>query len=555
MSVNMMGTTIRKPRLSASFRLDGNHATSDMTEPQDWSWSMPWRLAAIVVMSTLFVFLYAAGLDLGPEEARLGLAAEETLAPFGQVFGGWEPTLLPGQLVPSLLWAWGEGGMPTSNSIRWPAAIAGALVGLFLTRGAATALNGRAGVLAGLCWYGSFAMIDHSSATGLDFLTGLATVGALARLLGPGADWTAGFFGALACLCGGWPPLAVIALVTVVLGRPQSTLSGRMATPPLVAMVAWTAWALKGAPPEVWGASIFKPLTESPAWLMLPGVVALGLPWSPLAMLAAWRSVREGWSPAGRSLVFGWLQIAGAAALAGSIVPGLATASRLPALAGLAVVAGASIDRVLTSWDTLPRSARRWFLGSIVAMVLAWTGMVVPLGGYLAAAVAYYRFLSVMLIALAIPMAMITLFAAYQSRPMLSLSCLIVLALFIKIGHAGYYIPEWNYRFSQGPWGRAIGQWVPPRWPVYTTHAWRADLAFAMGRPVRQLVSPRHLQYQPGEARYVLLLASEFENWPDQAPQLLKVASFQDEYDQTRVLARTAGPLPWSRLAGDDEEE
>ena len=94
----------------------------------------------------------------------------------------------------------------------------------------------------------------------------------------------------------------------------------------------------------------------------------------------------------------------------------------------------------------------------------------------------------------------------------------------------------------------------PPRWPIYTIHTWRADLAFATGHRVRQLVSPQHLAYEPGEARFVLLLDSEFENWPDEAPPLLKVASFQDEYGAARVLARTAGALPWIRQALPNSE-
>ena len=123
---------------------------------------------------------------------------------------------------------------------------------------------------------------------------------------------------------------------------------------------------------------------------------------------------------------------------------------------------------------------------------------------------------------------------------------LAVVAVSLKVGHFGYYVPEWNYRLSQGPWGRAVGQWVPPRWPIYTVHSWNADLAFATRHAVHQLQSPQHLAYQPGEARYVLLLESEFVNWPEKGPALTKVSTFQDEYGSTRVLARTAGPLPWT---------
>src|SRR5205823_7679403 len=109
-----------------------------------------------------------------------------------------------------------------------------------------------------------------------------------------------------------------------------------------------------------------------------------------------------------------------------------------------------------------------------------------------------------------------------------------------KVAHWGVYVPEWNYRCSQGPWGRAIGQWVPPRWPVFTMHEWREDLAFAIGRPVRPLPDPRSLEFQPkGRPHFVLLSRSEFDHWPDYAPRLLQVRTFQDERGDERVLART----------------
>ena len=43
---------------------------------------------------------------------------------------------------------------------------------------------------------------------------------------------------------------------------------------------------------------------------------------------------------------------------------------------------------------------------------------------------------------------------------------------------------------SQGPWGRAVGQWVPPNWPLYVVHAWSDDLLFHTERPVRQIAAP-----------------------------------------------------------------
>src|SRR5262249_18939228 len=141
-------------------------------------------------------------------ESRLGLAAFEAFGPLGRTFGGWEPSVWPGQLAPSLLWAWGEGGTPTSASVRWPSAIAGVLIGLTLARRATLGLGGRAGVLVGLCWFGSVGLMDRSAGAGLDLLAGLATVTALDRLLGRGSDLVAGAWTALAFLTGGWPSVA-----------------------------------------------------------------------------------------------------------------------------------------------------------------------------------------------------------------------------------------------------------------------------------------------------------------------------------------------------------
>jgi hypothetical protein len=497
-------------------------------------------------MASVFVLTGGGRLDPGPVESRLGLAAFERLGPFGQVFGSWDPSVWPGQLVPSLVWAWGEGGTPTSASVRWPGAIAGVVIGLILARRAATALGGRAGVLVGLCWYGSVALIDRSAGAGIDLITGLGTVAALDRMLGRGSDLTAGLWAGLAFLAGGWPPLALVVMATVVLGRQGVSLSRRLVLPPALAAAGWSAWALSAAPAEAWAAALMLPLTEKPAWLTAPAVLALGLPWTPLAALAASRSVRDGWPAPGRALVVGWLQVAGACLLAGTVVPGLAVAARVPALAGLAVAAAAGSERVLGGPASVSGAARRGFLFWPVALTLAWAGLVVVAGGYLAAAVPYYRQLSITLMVLAGPAAALAVRAAARREPRTALLSVAALAVFIKLGHFGYYVPEWNYRLSQGPWGRAVGQWVPPRWPIYTTHTWRTDLAFATHHPVHQLVSPQHLAYMPGAARFVLLLDAEYAHWPPQAPPLIKVASFHDEYGATRVLARTEGVLPWT---------
>ena len=76
------------------------------------------------------------------------------------------------------------------------------------------------GVLLGICWFGSIALIDRSGALGLDLIVGLATVAALDRLMTAGAGWVAGLWLSLAFLSGGLPPIVLIALAIVVMGRP-----------------------------------------------------------------------------------------------------------------------------------------------------------------------------------------------------------------------------------------------------------------------------------------------------------------------------------------------
>jgi hypothetical protein len=506
-----------------------------------------WAWGGMLTITAGFILICGGRQDLGPSEARLGLASTEPFGPLGLAFGGWEPSLWPGQVGPSQLWAWGEEGRPTSASVRWPAAIAGLLAGLIVAKRVMATLGMRAALFTVLCWSGSVAMVDRSAGTGLDLISGLAIVAVIDRILGRGSDWVAGSWAALAFLSGGWPPLALIVMATIVLGRRGAGMTVGLLAPPLLAAAAWSAWALNAMPTEAWAAALALPLTQKSAWFLPVTIVALGLPWSPFAALAASRSVREGWPAPGRLLVLGWLQIAGACLLAGTVVPGLASAAGVPALAGLAVVAAASCDRL---WSrTVSEAASRNGLQLSVTIALIWVVVIVPGGIYLASAVSYYRLLSIFLIVLTLPIAALCSRAVALSDPRRALLSVALVAVCLKIAHTGYYAPEWNYRRSQGPWGRAIGQWIPPNWPLYTTHAWSPDLAFAIGRPVRQLASPKLLSFlKSNPPNHVLLLDSEFENWPDDAPELVKVATFEDEYGGTRILARTAGEFSW-RLA------
>jgi hypothetical protein len=510
---------------------------------------------ALAVLAGGFVLIGGGNLDLGPLEARIGLSAAERFGPFGQMYGGWEPGIWPGQVAPSALWAWGEAWYyPTAATVRWPSAIAGVLAGLLLARHAGRTLGRGATFWVGLAWFGSLALIDRSAGAGLDLVAGLTVVGALNRLLGRGSDLWAGVWTALAFLGGGWPPVALIVLATIVIGRREAGLSARLLVPPLLAALFWSAWALSAAKADAWATALTLPLTQRSAWLLPFGVLALALPWGPFAALAASASVRERWPAPGRALVLGWLQVAGACVLMGTVVPGLASAARLPALAGLAVAAGAGLDRLWAG--TVARSARNAFLTLMAVVVGLWVILAVAGGVYVGWTVPYYRGMAAVLVVLAAPAFLLAVAAVERAQARQGLLALILVAVCLKLGHWGIYVPEWNYRFSQGPWGRAIGQWILPRWPIYTSHAWPADLALAIARPLRQFSDPRMLPHQSKiEPKFVLLLDTEFENWPQGAPALTTVARFQDERGRTRILARTPGNASWyhlSRLRGEE---
>jgi hypothetical protein len=491
-----------------------------------------------------FVVAGAAGLDLGQEEARLGLAASEAPGPFGQVFGHWSPELWPARVIPSWLCGWlAEKGWPSTGAVRWPAAIAAIAAGLILVRRAYLLLGGRAGALLALAWFGSFALIDRSSATGIDWIGGVCTLAALDCLLDRGAGWTAGLWLSLAFLAGGWPPLVVVLISIVVLGRSGARFSFRLLAPPVVAFAAWSVWALSQAPAAAWAAALTLPLTQKSAWWTVPTLLSLALPWTPFAAIGLSRKARESLPDSARSWLVGWLQIAAASTVVGTLVPGLSEAARLPALAGILIAASLVLE---LAWAGLLSKRQQFaFFGLSMAPILAWLGLSLAGGLYLAVAAPYYRGLGFILLAILPPL----LTFAYLGYRRLDASRVIVamalVAIALKLSHSCYYAPEWNYRLSQGPWGRAIGQWVLPRWPVYTIHGWDPALAFAIERPVYQIPSPKHLAYQPGpDVKYVLLIQSEFENWPEDAPRLVEVARFRDRGDQVRVLARTEGELP-----------
>jgi hypothetical protein len=513
-----------------------------------------WAVPLLAVMAIAFVLVGAGNLVLGPADARLGLAAGEPLGPLGQVYGSWSPELWPGRVAASrIATLFEEGGRTTPASVLWPAALAAVAIGWTLARRMMAVMGLRAGLWVGLCWFGCLGVIDHSGGTGLEFLSGLATVAAIDRLLAHGSDWRAGVWAALAFLSGGWPPVVLILLAVIVIGRREASFSARLVVPPLAAVFAWSFWAISSASTEAWAAAMALPFTQRPDWWLAPRVLGLGLPFAPFAILSLSRSLRQNWSGAGRPIIVGWLQAALACLIAGTIVPGLSQAARVPALAGILFAAAAGLD---AAWvRSLLGPARRTFLALVFGLLSVWL-IILLYGSYLWLLVfPYYRPVGIAAVLVSVPALVLGWLSVETANTRRGLVALVALTISLKLVHWGYYVPEWNYRHGQVPWGRAVGQWLLPNWTVYTFHDWSPDLAFAIGRPVRQLRSPQHLAYPAtGESKHVLLLESEFDHWPADAPHLLKVAAFHDQFGGRRVLARTEGVLltPSGVLYSDD---
>ncbi len=502
-----------------------------------------WRGPALVLIGLIFVMVGGADSELRSADARVGLAARAGVGPLGQVYGQWRPDVWPLRVAASrLAMALEEPGRPLSGTVLWPSAIAGLVAGWLVARRLMSLEATRLSLLFGFAWFGSAALLDHSSSLGFDFLTGMATIAALDRLMSRGSGWVAGFWAALAFLSGGWPPLIVVALAVIVLGRRDADFSLKLIAPPVLVSAVWLAWAVQSASVEAAAAALAWPLTQKPAWTLGLEVLFLGLPLAPFALLLVSGPLRKTLRDSGRGLVLDWLQIGLAAAIGGSIIPGLAPAARCVALIGVLVAAAGALD---AAWSgLLSQRARRAFLGIVFALMVCWV-FVSIYGGYLMTITfPYYRPVGIVMAVLSVVMVGVVWWSFETRSARRSVVAMLMLTACLKLIHWGYYTPEWNYRYGQGPSGRAIAQWLMPNWTVYTTHQWSEELAWTIGRPIRQLAGPRHLAYPAtSESRHVLLLEPEFENWPEHAPKLIKVASFEAPYGDRRILARTEGEL------------
>ena len=500
-------------------------------------------LALAAAIAAGFVLLGGGSLELSDSEARLGLSAHEPVSAVAHVLGGYDPSVAPGAAWITAVWtAVFDGGIPSTGSIRWPAAMAAVGIGLLLFRRVAAVFGPRAGVFAALALTGSLAMIDRSATTKMDLLPGLALVAALDRLVTRGSDWVAGGFAALGVLLGGWPVLAAILVPSVLIGRKSASPSLRLLLPPVATFAAWSIWAILSTRAEVWAAIVTLPMKHTESWTLGFWAVAFAVPWAPLAVLAAMPSFREAVDPSGRRVLSDWAKIGGVGLLAGTLMPGMASAGVMMMFAALVVCVAPVLDRMWVG--RVESSAKRTATSLALLMAIVAGALAVYSGAYLATAQPYYRVAGIALIGLGTLAALVALVSAWAGSTRGAVRALFLVAVIVKVGHFGYYMPEMNYRFSKGPWGRAVGQYVPPGRPIYTFHEISPALALATEHPVHRLREEFFLQVQPGSGpKFVLLTDAEFEHWPDRAPKVRKVRAFQDEYGGIRVLARTDEPL------------
>lgn len=550
------------------FRADEGQFLLKLPGPRTWCGP------ALALMGLAYVVIGGSAADLAGADARIGIAASEGFGPLGQVYGHWRPDVWPLRAAISrLVFLLGEPGKPESGAVLWPSAVAALAAGWIVARRFVLLGKTTTALLFGFAWFGSWAVMGHAGSSGVDFLTGLATIVVLDRLLGRRSDWIAGLWASAAFLCGGWPPLLVIGLAVLVLGRRDADFSFKLIAPPVLTAIAWFFWTIETASAEAAAAALVHPLTQKLPWSMPPswmafvgalalplgrgtawgvpiGIFLMGLPLAPFAFLLAARSVREGLKAEGGPTL-DWARIGLAALVCGTVVPGVASAASLPALMGLLVASASALE---AAWSgRLSTPARRWFLGLVVAMTAGWLFITLYGTFVLTIVFTYYRPIGVVFGIGGLIVSAIVWRAVETSSLRRGVAAMLVMTACLKLAQAGFYVPEWNYRYGQGPWGRAIGQWLLPHWTLYTQHEWPEDLAWAIGRPVRLLSSPQHLAFpENGESRHVLLLESEYQNWPPSAPKLVKVASFEPPtpFASRRILARTEGTLttPSGRL-------
>ena len=515
-------------------------------------------LAIFMAMVSVFILWGATRLEVGQQEARLAMAAREPLGPVGQSFGGLDPAIYPGPLLAIKAWSILEEHGPGQQSLRWPVAIFAAIIGAILTLRSEWICGKVAALSVGFCWLTSFAAMNRSGEFGLDFFTGLGLIFVINRSIANQGrlDTIAGLLTSLSFLCGGLQPVILVVASSIILCRTSAGL-----TLPFLAMIlatvgGWSAWALSEISAEAWAAAIALPVTFRSDSSFATIALALCLPMAFAAPAVLSRKVQENWSETRRNYVTGWWTISAMCLFVGSVLPQFAKAAILPIVAGCAVVSG-------HVWATAFQSrnfkalghAGLWLKTSSAILIGAMSCLCIPMAIYLSMNIPYYRGVCLIWASILAITALLCARGLLRNNARTLGLALFLMCFGLKLAHASIYVPEWNYRRGQGPWGRAIGQWVPEKWPIYTLHGWSTDLAFATGHNFRQLTHPRFLpdpaKTENGRPTFILLHPADFDHWPKSAPPIVKVFEFHDQSGRkvSKVLART-GPetVDWPKF-------
>ncbi|MBI1323939.1 hypothetical protein GC170_12250 [bacterium] len=540
------GQTISQSARQFAQVLLGNQAIRDLT-----------GYACFVAIAITFVVWGAARLEVGHQEARAAMAVREPLGPVGQSFGGLDPAIYPGAVALSKLWGVIEDDGLGMEAIRWPEAILAMIFGIVLAIRSENIAGKRASLWVSLCWFASLAVIHRSGEIGIDITGGFGLLLALDRAIARQGrlDSLCGLFASIAFLCAGLPPVIIITAASIALLRSSAGLGLSYLGFVIATVAGWSAWALSEISAEAWAAAIALPVSFRTASNITLVTLALCLPTVVFLPALLGRNARESWAPRRIAYVQGWLTVAAMCLFVGTILPQFARTTLLPVVAGCAVGAGHAWAAVLARRGSESSSFELTWMKIATGALAVFAFLSVPALAYVSLTIPYYRPVSILGIAIA-SAAAIAYASGLVSRDMRRIALSFVLiCISIKLAHTAIYVPEWNYRRGQGPWGRAVGQWVPEGWPIYTLHGWPADFAFATGHNFRQLTHPRFL---PDPAKtpdqrpsFILLHPADFEHWPKTAPPIVKVFEFHDHSGQrvSKVLARTGPEKPaWQKL-------
>lgn len=506
-----------------------------------------------------FLLWGATRLEIGSQEARLGMAARETFGPVGQSFGGLDPGIYPGQVALlkafSIIEKWNAG----QETIRWTSVICAGLIGIAITLRTEWKSGKTAALAVALCWFSSLALLHRTGELGIDFYLGAGLVLALNDTIANRGQLRlrTGIYTGIAFLCGGLAPVILVVAASIIICRSSAGLRPSFLAIVIATVGGWSAWALNEISAEAWAAAIALPVVFRSGSSFPTIVMMLCLPMV-LAVPAFFsQRLRSGWSESSREYTSNWWTIASACLFVGTVLPQFSRATLLPIVAGCSVIAG---HVWATAWQSREFSALgfagRWLNYTSGLMLVVASAAIIPFGIYLSMAIPYYRWTSLACVIMAIASVVFYFYGNYARASRQVILSIVLLAICLKTAHAAIYVPEWNYRRGQGPWGRAIGQWVPAGWPIYTLHGWPTDLAFATGHNFRQITAPRFLPGQDrspdGRPVFILLHPADFERWPKTAAPIRKVFEFQDQSGfSSKILARTGGEkLNWLQWTG-----